>query len=505
MPRVPTARTTTGRIPFASQAQPEQTVAIGQSVANVFRQGAQVAFEFEARDREAKRKQLIAIGLSDFTTALSERQNEAENDPEIDGSADRFAEGAATALDDVVGGFDEDTAAVIRNRGVQLIALSRASVADTERRRFSASAVVALEDLTDNYILAAASAPNELAREQAEEGFLSAIAQSDFLTPAKRAQLVDRFKAGVSSLVTQRESDAVTTLVEQALANPESADEILARASVLVRPESTPNISAKDRLTLQRSIQTAANAAETRLRDAERDAASAAADEFLNGIHSEDPADFPSVGDVLNSPMSRTEKEHFIDIIEKHNKGEDTFKGIPAVEVLLTTRVHDPNALEPITDVEQLVPHLGRGLGTERFGTLKADIARKNAPATKRAEQQFSDFVSTSKAQMVSPSFIPNSDPVGLQNYNDFTLVARDKWIDGLAAGKTPEQLLLSDSPDYIGKIIPQFQKGLVEKSRGAFDILKIGSNKPLESFESVSRKPDETADQYLERVGGAQ
>ncbi len=472
MPRVPTARTTTGRIPFASQAQPEQTVAIGQSVANVFRQGAQVAAEFEARDREAKRKQFEAEGLAELTDVVSDLRSAAESDPKITGVTERFEEAAADALNGIADRFDEDTAAAIRNRGVQFIASTRASVASTERQRFSTAAAVSMSNLTDNYILAAASAPNELAREQAEAQFLSAISQSDFLAPRNKDILVDRFRSGVSKLVEQGESDSVTEFVEQAIANPSIATPLLADASALLSPKVTPHISAKDRLMLRRSIKTAGDAAEQRMRQAERDATNDAASGFLDRIHSEDPDEFPSVGDVLNSPMGQIEKEHFIGIIEQHNKGQDTSKGVPAVEAALLARIHDSNSSEPITRVEQLMPWLGRGLGTEKFGTFLAVLERKAAPATKQREQQFSDFITRSKAQMVSPSFIFNSDPIGMKNYNDFSIVARNMWIDGLAAGKTPEQLLLSDSPDYIGKIIPQFQKGLEEKSRGAAEIL---------------------------------
>ncbi len=508
MPHVPTARTTTGRIPFASQAQPEQTVAIGQSVANVFRQGAQVAFEFEARDREAKRKQFEALGLAELTTALAELQAEAASDPNITGSADRFGVGATAALEGIADRFDGDTAAAIRARGVQLVATAGVSAANTERRRFNASAVVALENLTDNYAIAAASAPTDLAREQATKGALSAIAQSDFLTAAKKDELVDRFDAGVAGAVEQQENDSVTVLIEDALANPETATASLAQASVLLDERFTPNIDAKDRLTLRRSIGTAKNATETRIREADRAAGLADENALVVAFNSEDPdVKVPTITQIANSRMTPTAKLKWIAIAEKDAKGEDMFNGIPAVESALLVRINDPNSPNPITEPEQLTPFLrpGGGLGTGMFGTMTAALARKKAPATKLAEKQLSGFLSRSKAQMVSPSFIPNSDPVGLQNYNDFTIVATRMWLEGLEDGKTPEQLLRSDSPDYIGKIIPQHQKGLVEKSRGAFDILKIGSNKPLESFESVRRKPDELPQDWIDRVGHQQ
>ncbi len=506
MPRVPTVRTTAGRIPFASQAQPEQTVATGQSVANVFRQAAGVAAEFEARDRNAKRKQFEAIGLSELTTALGELQLEAANDPNITGSAARFSEGATAALDGIAGRFDGDTAAAIRVRGVQLIATGGVTAANTERIRFNASAVVAMENLTDNYAVAVASATTDLAREQGIAGALSAIVQSDFLTAAKKDELVERFHAGVAGAIEQQESDSVTVLIEDALANPGTATASLAQASVLLDERFTPNIDAKDRLTLRRSIKTAQDATETRIREADRAAGLAAEDFFVAAFNSEDPdAVTPTIAQIVDSPMTRIAKEHFIAIAEKDAKGEDMFKGIPAVEAALFARIHDPNSPNPITEPEELLPFLkpGGGLGTERFSTMKADIVRKNAPATRRAERQFSDFLSRSKAKMVTASLVANSDPIGLQSYNDFTLVADRMWLDGLAAGKTPEQLLRSDSPDYIGKIIPQFQKGLAEKSRGAFSSLfKTGLSEPPTAFKSVRRKPDELPQDWIDRVG---
>jgi hypothetical protein len=210
MPRVPTAGAPQ-RIQYTPQSSPGQTLAAFSSAAKVFDQGAQIALvkkrkdsqlALELQDRQdiARRKQEAAEVTAAITVELGQAQIDAANDPRINGSTDRFAE----LSNDVIAGHlenvsDQLVADSVKLSSTKLFASMRVSVAQTERRRFNAVSVTTLEQLTDNYILAASQATNDEVRDAIDEQHLSAIAQSDFLTLAKRDELNDRYEAGVSN------------------------------------------------------------------------------------------------------------------------------------------------------------------------------------------------------------------------------------------------------------------------------------------------------------------
>ena len=100
--------------------------------------------------------------------------------------------------------------------------------------------------------------------------------------------------------------------------------------------------------------------------------------------------------------------------------------------------------------------------------------------------------------QLIEPSQMPNADPVGHRDYNDFALAARVLWDDGLAAGKTPDDLLNSEKTDYIGKIIPRFKTDRDVKRDAGFGIIDV----PPRKTPTPPRMPGETIPTWKRRTG---
>ena len=128
---------------------------------------------------------------------------------------------------------------------------------------------------------------------------------------------------------------------------------------------------------------------------------------------------------------------------------------------------------------------------------FRADIDRLNEPETKLQEQQYSKFLTSAMGQLVQLSLIPNSDPVGQRDFNDFALAARRLWDDGLAAGKTPDDMLNSEKTDYIGKIIPRFKTDRDVKRDAGFGIIDV----PPRKTPTPPRMPGETIPTWKRRT----
>lgn len=495
MPRVPRVQTETGRVQFTPPTRIGAPAALGQSVAQASAQAFSELEAFNERLLEARRKDLFIEKSSEFNRGLTALQLEADDPAQFRVAADGL-------LDTIVGDVsDTDLARVLRERGTFAIDSANATVSTRIARQQRDDARQKLsERILPEYSESIARAENDgndvEAKRQLRE-ITQFVQLSDHYTDEEKAELL-------ASLTERKEVDRINLLIEQALADPTSASRLLNQASALLEKTLTPNIAPQSRLMLRRSIERVTTVAEARTKAAILQQARDSSDDFLRRIVLGNDDDMPSQREILESTMTRAEKEHFLTLLDQHFAGEDVSKDDPFVVNRLLERIHDPAHPEPIVRVEQLVPFLGEGLGARTFESLRADIDRKSSAETKPQEKQFSDFIRSQKASMVTPSIVPNSDPLGETLYNDFTLEARRLWLDGLAKGKTSQELLRSDSPDFIGRIVPQFQKGALEKSRAAFRIIEPGpfSVEREPGAQSVApARENESAVDYYNRV----
>lgn len=199
MPRVPVAPVTQGPIRVASLAQPAGRIATSRSVAGVFDEASQLGFQFVKMDQDARRKHYVSLGKAQLTRDLGALQLAAANDPNIDGSSDKFDAGAEALLQGVEEKFDKDTAALITNDGVQIAAATGVSVRSTERKRFNELAAVEMGKLHTNYATASAIAVNPMVADQYKQAHNIAITGSVYLSPAQQAEFISGFDETVST------------------------------------------------------------------------------------------------------------------------------------------------------------------------------------------------------------------------------------------------------------------------------------------------------------------
>jgi hypothetical protein len=127
----------------------------------------------------------------------------------------------------------------------------------------------------------------------------------------------------------------------------------------------------------------------------------------------------------------------------------------------------DPNR---ITDPGQLYSRVGPNgdLTVAGVDKLSAEIQGRRTPegaAEGQMKKSFMDAVHTVISQHLA-GLSGGKDPVGETKFAQFTVLALSAYDKGRAAGKTPQQLLDEKSPDYIGKLIPQFVRSNAEKMR---------------------------------------
>ena len=229
MPRVPTAGTTTGGVAFTPQANPQQIVGVAQAIGKGAEQVAGIAMDAQMRLDEAARKQRSAVADSEVATELGALQIAAQNDPNFTGSANRFKEQAAAMLGELGDRFDKNTAASAFATGTRLAGSLEVSVRAAETARLGENARSTMNTLTDNYITAAASAPDKVSEDEVTTNFFKALSDSDFLRPTEKAVLAEKFATGVSSAqalgMLQSDPEALLDIIDDPSVFPRLSEE----------------------------------------------------------------------------------------------------------------------------------------------------------------------------------------------------------------------------------------------------------------------------------------
>jgi hypothetical protein len=165
---------------------------------------------------------------------------------------------------------------------------------------------------------------------------------------------------------------------------------------------------------------------------------------------------------VMRQDIPRPLKEHYLTLIEKANKetDSDAHKYGPAFSTvfsLINRPSDDPNRLADERKVDAM---LGNGLTMEGVKAARAEIQGKKT-LEGSAESEMKSAFTKSMRQAISGEneLLRIKDPKGDQLYADFLTYFLPKYADSRRSGKTPAELFNSQSPEYLGKILPQFQR----------------------------------------------
>jgi hypothetical protein len=149
-----------------------------------------------------------------------------------------------------------------------------------------------------------------------------------------------------------------------------------------------------------------------------------------------------------------------------------------------------PGSPRKMQSADEIWSYFGKGLSEADAFRLERrflDSRNENGQRWSQAENEFIKNI----RPMLDKSTMNSLDVGGGERIQRFSVFMRDKADEMRKANKDPYELFRPDSPEYLGKFIPQFQTGA---QRQAVDFAGRINN-------AMSRKPGETPAQYFERT----
>ena len=214
-----------------------------------------------------------------------------------------------------------------------------------------------------------------------------------------------------------------------------------------------------------------------------------------------------SAKEILNSNLDAVgsgSKEQFLDWIDSSKNGLN--KTNPAVLNDLFARIHLPDG-DPrkITSDKVFNDMVGEGITTKDLPFLRKEIEGADSEEGRRRRDMMGGIVKTAEAALTKRNpMIGFVDMAGEEQMNSWRAQFMKDYEAGRAAGKSDEQLLLKESPDYIGKSIMSFKKSpqqiLRENSASLRVIPTTTTTLPQIPQENV-RKSGESIDAWKART----
>ena len=165
------------------------------------------------------------------------------------------------------------------------------------------------------------------------------------------------------------------------------------------------------------------------------------------------------------------------------------------------TSVTEPFALPNENTPKSIMERTGgqNGLGYNQFATFAQLISNRNNPDILKQEKDFQDFISAYQAQILgSPALLQNNTFADAR-YFDFTLAMRAAYNNGLAQGKTPTELLVSTSPDFILRDITPYIPSNDEMMKELMNSMIPQEQMPESLVEWRETAPQKPADMTFE------
>lgn len=192
-----------------------------------------------------------------------------------------------------------------------------------------------------------------------------------------------------------------------------------------------------------------------------------------------------------------------IALVEHNAKAEQgiPMKTDPKIFEEVFRRIHlpddDPNK---IRTPGQLAPYFGHGLNRTDYDWGRKEIEGNQTADGQRLNDTRNNFLGLMKSQF-SKATLMIADPKGDEQFYKFGTYVRGQERAAREGGKNPYDLYNPASPDYMGKQIPAFQRSPEEMIRDMAGSLKKNPPAPLPPEQQ--RRPGESPDQYLTRIGG--
>lgn len=254
-----------------------------------------------------------------------------------------------------------------------------------------------------------------------------------------------------------------------------------------------------------RALATEQRLADTNARKQQEVAIKARADEFLIGIQNDEV----EVQDVLDDPtLDFTRRRQLLTVLEKQAKG-DKFVTNPTVFLELFNRVHaDDDDPGKITNEDDLFQFLGEGLTFEDLKRLRKEVTdlTRDTPEDKDRKKK---LASVKKRYLVGQkSLVTGSTSFQRDPQGDSMFFLLQQEVDRIVeqteeASEDPFALFDPQSKQFLGNLGSdrRFRRSLTEIMRDQAAAIR---GTPVESVDTPeARRPNETTDDYLKRIGG--
>lgn len=166
-----------------------------------------------------------------------------------------------------------------------------------------------------------------------------------------------------------------------------------------------------------------------------------------------------STDDILNSPLDPDQKKTWINMLKENTKDPKTDPAVfdNALHNVLHDNQANPNKFETDSDIYKQVGH---GLTTQNADWLVSVLNGKKTEAGKADAMVEKDFFQKARDQIVTQEnqMAGIKDPEGSERYSSFLTQFLPKYQAAKANGKSTLDLLSPDSPDYMGKIVKNYQ-----------------------------------------------
>lgn len=208
---------------------------------------------------------------------------------------------------------------------------------------------------------------------------------------------------------------------------------------------------------------------------AQRDAQEAAGQQVIKMLMTPGAKFDPAV--IRDNPaLTYAQKESLWRLSESHLANPDSNNYGPGFWKAFQ-QVHAPqDDPDRITDPSQLWPRGGPGgdLSMAGIDKLTSEITGRRTPDGEAEGQMKKSFFDGARAAITLPGPMGEKDAIGAQKFAQFQVLALSAYEDGRKNGLSPQQLLSEKSPDYIGRLVPQFVRTNAEKMRDYQDINKF-------------------------------
>lgn len=215
------------------------------------------------------------------------------------------------------------------------------------------------------------------------------------------------------------------------------------------------------------------------------------ASDFVTALHDPD-AEALTYKDVINSDLTSTQKLKFIGLLDAEGEGRVQRTNWVTYNELFGKVASGEIHADDLA--EEVLPFVGVGITTQNYSTLRT---LAGSVATQEGEPAIvKGFLAQAKSQ-ITKSTVFGADPNGDRRYYEFTFKFMQELERQKAEGKSVDDLLNPESPDYMGPLVRSYvrtpQQVMTEMANDMLDIENPPAVEP--------RRPDETPEQYLKRV----